>query len=341
MVNLLFNLVFLIGSYLLGSINPAYLLSRFIFKKDLRRTGTKNLGASNVFLNVSKLGGAGVAVFDVFKGGLVVYLATLFNLPYFVLYLAILLVILGHIFPFYLHFKGGKGVATALGATLGLFLFGTGFPFLKIAATVLILFAVMMQYYRATLQCKELRYRRMYRLAGLAIPILYLTTTRSFVLLLLGIAIGCYLLIDVLRLSSKKLNTFLFSTFGLILKKKEKHAISASSWFLLSSLFNVLFFQKDIAILSISVFIFADCYAEVYGKKFGTIKLIGKRSLQGSIAYFLSASLIALLLVNFLALEPRFFIFAPFVSALAEQVSIGIDDNLSVPLLTAVVLSLL
>ena len=323
MVNLLFNLVFLIGSYLLGSINPAYLLSRFIFKKDLRRTGTKNLGASNVFLNVSKLGGAGVAVFDVFKGGLVVYLATLFNLPYFVLYLAILLVILGHIFPFYLHFKGGKGVATALGATLGLFLFGTGFPFLKIAATVLILFAVMMQYYRATLQCKELRYRRIYRLAGLAIPILYLATTRSFVLLLLVIATGCYLLIDVL------------------IKKKEKHAISASAWFLLSSLITVLFFQKDIAILSISIFIFADCYAEVYGKQFGTIKLIGKRSLQGSIAYLISASLIALLLVNFLALEPRFFIFAPFVSALAEQVSIGIDDNLSVPLLTAVVLSLL
>ena len=257
MVNLLFNLVFLIGSYLLGSINPAYLLSRFIFKKDLRRTGTKNLGASNVFLNVSKLGGAGVAVFDVFKGGLVVYLATLFNLPYFVLYLAILLVILGHIFPFYLHFKGGKGVATALGATLGLFLFGTGFPFLKIAATVLILFAVMMQYYRATLQCKELRYRRIYRLAGLAIPILYLATTRSFVLLLLVIATGCYLLIDVLRLSSKKMNTYLFSKLNLILKKKEKHAISASAWFLLSSLITVLFFQKDIAILSISIFIFS------------------------------------------------------------------------------------
>src|SRR3989344_510509 len=160
MANLLFNLVFLISSYLLGSISSAYFLSKLLFKKDLRRTGTKNLGASNVFLNVSKCGGAGVAVFDVFKGGLVVYLATLFNLPYFILYPAILLVILGHLFPFYLHFKGGKGVATALGAAGALFLFAPGVPFMKFATTILILFSIIIQYYRATLACKELRYRR-------------------------------------------------------------------------------------------------------------------------------------------------------------------------------------
>lgn len=338
MANLFIPLVFLVGSYLLGTINPAYFLSKFLFKKDLRRTGTKNLGASNVFLHVNKLGGAAVAIFDVFKGGLVVYLAILFNLPYLVLYPAILLVILGHVFPFYLHFKGGKGVATALGGAGALFLFARTFPFIKTVATLLILFAVIMQYHRATLTCKELRYRRLYRLAGLLVPILYLTSTRSLVLLLLVIFTGIYLLIDVLRLYSKTVNTYLFSKIGLILKKKEKHAISASSWFLLASLITVLFFQKDIAILSISIFIFADCYAEVYGTRFGTIKLIGKRSLQGSIAYLIAASLISLLLVNFLALTPRFFMLAPLVSTLAEQVSIGLDDNLVVPVLTALVL---
>lgn len=341
MANLFIPLVFLVGSYLLGTINPAYFLSKFLFKKDLRRTGTKNLGASNVFLHVNKLGGAAVALFDVAKGGLVVYLATLFNLPSLAFSAAILFVILGHIFPFYLHFKGGRGVATALGGAGALFLFARTSPFMKTGTTLLILFAVIMQYHRATLTCKELRYRRLYRLTGLLVPILYLTTTQSFVLWLLVFFTGVYLLIDALRLYSKTVNAYLFSKIGLILKKKEKHAISASSRFLLASLITVLFFQKDIAILSISIFIFADCYAEVYGTRFGTIKLIGKRSLQGSIAYFIAASLISLLLVNFLVLPSRFFLLAPLISTCAEQVSMVLDDNLVVPVLTVMVLSLI
>ena len=109
----------LIG-YLVGSISTSLIISK-IKKKDLRAGGSKNLGASNTTLLMGWKYGLIVGLCDILKGTLVVVLARLLfpefaYLPFCVGTAAVL----GHIFPFYLKGKGGKGFATYVGIMLGL-----------------------------------------------------------------------------------------------------------------------------------------------------------------------------------------------------------------------------
>lgn len=106
--------------YLLGCSNLAYYLSR-AFKRDIRKDGSGNLGASNATVLFGWKAGASVAVHDIGKAVLAVLLAKgLFpNLEYAGAAAGVAAV-LGHIFPFYLKFKGGKGTASFLGLTLAL-----------------------------------------------------------------------------------------------------------------------------------------------------------------------------------------------------------------------------
>ena len=106
--------------YLLGCSNLAYYLSR-AFKRDIRKDGSGNLGASNATILFGWKAGASVAVHDIGKAVLAVILTKgLFpNLEYAGAAAGVAAV-LGHIFPFYLKFKGGKGTASFLGLTLAL-----------------------------------------------------------------------------------------------------------------------------------------------------------------------------------------------------------------------------
>ena len=90
-------------------------------KVDLRNTGTKNLGASNTFITFGKGLGVLVGVCDIFKCTLVIILVKLIfpDIDYLP-YITGLACILGHMFPFYLKFKGGKGFASFVGMTLGI-----------------------------------------------------------------------------------------------------------------------------------------------------------------------------------------------------------------------------
>ena len=106
--------------YLLGCSNLAYYISR-AFKRDIRKDGSGNLGASNATILFGWKAGASVAVHDIGKAVLAVILAKgMFpNLEYAGAAAGVAAV-LGHIFPFYLKFKGGKGTASFLGLTLAL-----------------------------------------------------------------------------------------------------------------------------------------------------------------------------------------------------------------------------
>ncbi len=104
--------------YLLGSLNPAALISR-LKKNSLRDKGTGNLGATNTMLIFGKKLGALVMVLDIVKGFLAVRLAVLISPEIEWLALASgLFAIIGHCFPFYMNFKGGKGLAAFAGVVL-------------------------------------------------------------------------------------------------------------------------------------------------------------------------------------------------------------------------------
>ena len=104
--------------YLLGSINPAALVSR-IKRVNMRERGTGNLGATNTMLLFGKGFGAAVMLFDIAKGAVSVILAgVLFPHITYIGLLAGLAAVIGHIFPFYMKFKGGKGLAAYAGMIL-------------------------------------------------------------------------------------------------------------------------------------------------------------------------------------------------------------------------------
>ena len=102
-----------IASYLSGSIPFGLILTKIFLNKDLRKIGSKNIGATNVLRTGNKVV-AGLTLFlDISKG----IIPILITKEYFtdLIYLSSLAALLGHIFPVWLRFKGGKGVATYLG----------------------------------------------------------------------------------------------------------------------------------------------------------------------------------------------------------------------------------
>lgn len=114
-----FVVAILVG-YLLGCFNLAFIISK-VKKVDLQNTGSKNLGASNTFITVGKGLGVLVGACDIFKCTLVVILMRLvFPDIDYLPYIAGVSCVLGHMFPFYLKFKGGKGFASFLGMSLGI-----------------------------------------------------------------------------------------------------------------------------------------------------------------------------------------------------------------------------
>ena len=100
-------------SYLLGSIPFGLLLTKFFLNKDIRNIGSGNIGATNVLRSGSRLLGYTTLILDILKAIVpVIYIK--FNHADFI-YISSLSVFLGHVFPIWLKFKGGKGVATYVG----------------------------------------------------------------------------------------------------------------------------------------------------------------------------------------------------------------------------------
>ena len=111
---------FLIASYLLGSISSAIIICKIAGLPDPRTKGSKNPGTTNVLRIGGKKIAALVLFLDVLKGALPVILAHYFGLSLYESTIILLCVFLGHVFPIFYSFKGGKGVATYLGGLIGL-----------------------------------------------------------------------------------------------------------------------------------------------------------------------------------------------------------------------------
>lgn len=114
------NVVLIIlAAYLLGSIPFGYLIPLF-WQVDIRQQGSGNVGATNVFRTLGPLPGSIVFALDMAKGTLPILLAqNLTNNPWLII-LTGFVAIIGHTFPVFLGFKGGRGVATGLGVLLGI-----------------------------------------------------------------------------------------------------------------------------------------------------------------------------------------------------------------------------
>jgi len=124
------NILALVFAYLIGSVASAVWIGQIFYRTDVREYGSGNSGATNAFRVLGKKAGVAVLLIDSFKGWLAVNLATALHMagishlipgtaPFIDLQLALgIAALLGHIFPVYVGFRGGKGIATLLGIIL-------------------------------------------------------------------------------------------------------------------------------------------------------------------------------------------------------------------------------
>lgn len=159
--------------YLIGCINPAYLIGK-AKGFDIRQKGSLNAGASNVVINVGKRAGVFTALFDILKAFFCVKMSGILlgDMPTAVAFCSVCCV-LGHIFPFYLKFKGGKGFASLGGLVLG---FNYKVFLIMLACAILLVLAIDYLCIITTLTC-------------LSFPVIYGTMTGDYIgaVLILGL----------------------------------------------------------------------------------------------------------------------------------------------------------
>jgi len=123
---MLVNGLIILAAYLIGSIPTSVWVGKVFYGKDIRDYGSGNAGATNTFRVLGKKAGIPVLIFDILKGSLAVYLANfsgtvLIGNELVNMQLALgVAALFGHIFPVYVGFRGGKGVATLFGAVIAL-----------------------------------------------------------------------------------------------------------------------------------------------------------------------------------------------------------------------------
>ena len=137
----------ILGAYLLGSVPAAYLVAKWSRGIDIRQYGSGNIGASNILRSTSKWLAIPVTIFDIGKGVLAVWIAQLLGLGVMEQIVVGLAAILGHNWPVFLRFQGGRGMFTSLGVILilspiiGLIMLALAYsfaPFRKLSLGVLI-----------------------------------------------------------------------------------------------------------------------------------------------------------------------------------------------------------
>lgn len=118
------NMIILLSSYLIGSIPFALVIGKLFYSTDIRGYGSGNLGATNSFRVLGKRAGTVVAIADLMKGSIACFLPMMLRSNVSPI-LCGLLAIIGHAFPVFAGFKGGKAVATSAGVLLFLVPLGT------------------------------------------------------------------------------------------------------------------------------------------------------------------------------------------------------------------------
>ena len=124
---IIFYFLFILLSYLMGSVPFGYLFSKYVSKIDVREIGSGNIGTTNVLRTGNKLTAILTLFFDALKGFIPVWMSLQFSSELFI-YVAIF-TLLGHMYPIWLKFKGGKGVATFLGLIFAISIY-SGFLFI-------------------------------------------------------------------------------------------------------------------------------------------------------------------------------------------------------------------
>ncbi len=182
-------------------------------------------------------------------------------------------------------------------------------------------------------------FRKLYRLSGLVFPLSYFFSDRRTTLIVLFLTTLLLLALEISRFLFPQFNRRLFKTFGAILKQESRSRVLGTTYFLFGSLLTVIFFAKGIAIAALLFLIFGDALSALVGVKWGRVK-IGQKSLEGSLAFFVSCLFIAVILkYTYLGLDIRVSFWGALVATLVELAPFPVNDNLSIPLCAALMMT--
>lgn len=189
----------------------------------------------------------------------------------------------------------------------------------------------------------ELR-RKLIHLFSLNISLVYILIDKwtAFWLMLLITVITVS--IDVLSKKVEPVQKFFYKYFGSILrkheKKKKKFRLNGASWLVISATLTILIFPKLFACVALSVLIISDIASALVGRKWGRTPVFKKKTVEGSTAFFLTASAVVLVYFLVFTLNNYFLLYgliAALITTFGEAISkqIKVDDNLIVPIVFA------
>ncbi|MFZ1979396.1 MAG: diacylglycerol/polyprenol kinase family protein [Bacteroidota bacterium] len=195
----------------------------------------------------------------------------------------------------------------------------------------------------ATINFRSELARKTIHLFSLSIPLIYFFISRSLALMLLIPLTAAFVGVDLARFYIPVVGQWFTRWFGWLLRKHEQNMnvkrLNGASHVLISATLCVLLFPKIITINAFAILIISDSTSALFGRRFGRHRFLGK-SLEGSIAFFVSAVLVifAAPKVRYLPMEYFIGIIAAAVGAVVEAFSVHIDDNLSIPLSVGIVM---
>ena len=172
-------LILILLAYLVGSIPFGLILSKLFAKRDIRSAGSGNIGATNVMRVLGKKLGVLTLMFDILKGAIFVILAEVVTHSEIWASLAGLAAFLGHLYPIYLKFRGGKGVATSV----GIFLFLA--PYALLVDIVIFLLVVYQTRYVSLGSI----------IAAALLPVILLVFSYSYVYVILAVIMGGFIIL--------------------------------------------------------------------------------------------------------------------------------------------------
>ncbi len=389
----------LIVGYVLGSLNPGYLIGR-MKGIDIREVGTKNPGTSNVWHSLGKKYGILTAAYDIFKSLISCILAIyLLQLDYFLAQFSGIMAILGHVFPFYLKFHGGKGVAAAIGMLpyyvamymmplipsnpydltmifLVLYLVPIALLFIWITKLLSMLawiifpilgYASYYYYlgnefniffllhlaflfgfvtYSAVINkkfpfkgkiFKNDWIRMLLRLLTLFFLVFYDLFTKSVSFVIILIFMALFVSLDIRRMLKHKSGEKTGKEGSSLYRSNEAKSFSSISIYLVAFFVTVLAFPREIAFSAIVFLIFGDIFSKVIGLVFGRHKILDK-TIEGTLAYGGCMALCGYILFTVLNISPIILIFGGIAAPLTELLSIKMNDNFTVSIISGTVM---
>ncbi len=381
-------------SYLIGSISPSYILGRIVKGIDIREHGDGNAGTVNTYRVLGLIPAIITAIFDLSKGLISLYLCSEFlKLENFLLSIPIVFSVAGHVFPFYLGFRGGQGAGTSTGFLLYFFAIQIAKGIFPIESLIMLLALVLISAYVARkgefvgifilpfflflniyfgrdsinsfyislvtiyltgLQLHNIiRYRfykleeekdvRWWRVALRPLAMLFVIIDFYYgnkaSLILIGIVAMIFLFTDISRLAHRKVEKFMFSDLKYFFKKSEEGKFSSMTLFLLASFAIFLIFPRDISYLAFSFLVFGDMLSKIYGMRFGRVKLVGERTLEGTLSYLMGSLGFGYIISILFGIDIKILITGSVLASLTELVSVGIDDNFGVGIISGIGMS--